>query len=109
MVEKGATVDLIMGDGLSDEEIRVPLIVGLNLEEALMVLKTSSLNGGGAVYDETVVTSADSSAAKVWRQHPEYGKSMINLGGYVDFWLTRKYGNIVLDSSIVDTLTPIDQ
>ncbi len=108
MVKKGATIDLIMGDGLSDEEVRVPLIVGLNIEEALMVLKTNSLNEGGVVYDETVHTSTDSSDAKIWRQNPEYGENMINLGGNVDFWLTMDQGKVVLDSSFTDTIAPID-
>ncbi|HIA36103.1 MAG TPA: PASTA domain-containing protein [Flavobacteriales bacterium] len=108
MVKKGATIDLIMGDGLSDEEIRVPLIVGLNQEEALMVLKTSSLNEGGVVYDKTVLTSTDSANAKIWRQHPEYGVSMINLGGNVDFWLSMDQGKVVLDSSFTDTIAPVN-
>jgi beta-lactam-binding protein with PASTA domain len=108
LVERGATIDLMMGAGLSHEKIRVPLIVGLNKEEALMVLKKNSLNGGGVVYDEDIMTSSDSSSARVWKQHPQYGESMINLGSYVDFWLTNRYDKIVLDSSIVDTLAPID-
>ena len=108
LVKKGATIDLIMGDGLSDEEVRVPLIVGLHIEEALMILKTNSLNEGGVVYDETVQTSIDSSDAKIWRQNPEFGENMINLGGNVDFWLTMDYEKIVLDSSFTDTIAPID-
>jgi len=110
MVKKGASIDLIMGDGLSDEKILVPLIIGLTMEEALTVLKTNSLNSGGVVYDGSIITSEDSITAKIWRQYPEYGKveSMINLGGNVDLWLTTEKGKVQLDSLTADTLDPLD-
>jgi len=101
-VLKGAVVDLVMGMGESDELVPVPLLIGLSLEDALSTLKKSSLNSGGVKADETVVTSTDSIEARVYKQNPNYGIDLINLGGYVDIWLTKDPNKVELDALVDD-------
>jgi len=92
MITKGSAVDLVLGDGLSDEKVMVPLLIGMTTDEAFGVLKANSLNQGALVYDGSVRSASDSVIAQVWKQNPAVlsarDKSMINLGGYVDLWFT---------------------
>ncbi|QTN38771.1 PASTA domain-containing protein [Cryomorphaceae bacterium] len=102
---KRAVIDLILGNGLSDEKISVPWTPGLTLEEAEDRLKELSLNVGALSYDETV---EDSSAARVYRQYPDPNpRPVIRLGMSVDLWLTEDSTKIPLDTLFItepDTL-----
>ncbi len=90
MIAKGTTVDLVLGDGLSDESVMVPLLIGMTTDEALAVFKESFLNHGALVYDSSVKDKSDSLIAKAWKQSPAITEegSLMNLGGYVDLWFT---------------------
>ena len=97
MVMKGATIDLILGMGISDEETRVPLLIDLPMNEAVDILKNNYLNLGGENYDETVLTHEDSLKARVYMQDPAYSPtSFLPLGSSVNLWFT-------LDKSRIDT------
>jgi eukaryotic-like serine/threonine-protein kinase len=81
----GTKVDLVLGNGLSDVQVELPLLEGLSYEEAALVLQMSSLNIGLAVFSPEV---EDSSQAVVYRQRPEAREGrMINLGRNVDIFL----------------------
>jgi beta-lactam-binding protein with PASTA domain len=81
----GTTVDLVIGDGLSDLLVELPLLEGLTLEDATLVLQMSSLNVGLAVFDENV---KDSTTAIIYSQRPKAAEDkMINLGRNVDVFL----------------------
>lgn len=81
----GSKVDLVLGDGLSEVQVDLPLLEGLTYEDAELVLQLSSLNIGLAVFDANVT---DSSSALVYRQRPLYRKGrLINLGRPVDIFL----------------------
>ena len=101
MVKKGTIINLVMGGGLSDEQVHVPLLIGLKREQALKVLRSGSLNRGAEFFDKTVITSNDTMEATIWKQIPKYGKAMISLGTYVDIWLSRDKDKIELDSNAV--------
>lgn len=105
LVPKGSTIDLIMGGGLSMDQIHAPNIIGLNYEDAIMTLKSSSLNSSPPRWDKkTVITSIDSINARVYNQNPKNDGSQIHLGGYVDLWLTMDYERIQIDSmAIIDS------
>ena len=104
LVKKGSIVNLVMGAGLSDELVHVPLLLGLKRDEALETLRSGSLNRGGEIFDETVLTDKDSMEAIIWKQVPDYVDEKINLGSYIDIWLTLDKGKIELDSSAVDSV-----
>jgi len=84
---KGSVIDLILGDGFGNTKVTVPQLYGLSLDEALFVLKGSSLNTGSIIFDGSV---KDSSKAVVYKQNPAYGSSsLISEGEGVDIYLTQ--------------------
>ena len=83
-IAKGTVIDLVVGKGLSDEEVGVPCLYGLTRKDALERLAESSLSVGIASFD-----SKDSASAKVYRQSPSCGKNAsINMGSTVDLYFT---------------------
>ena len=85
LIEKGTVIQLIVGKGLSDEEVGVPCLYGLSRKEALARLTECSLSVGSAVFD----IPKDSLSGRVYRQIPSCGKeSMINMGGTIDLYFT---------------------
>jgi beta-lactam-binding protein with PASTA domain len=84
---KGSVIDLLLGDGFGNTKVSVPQLYGLSLDEALFVLKGSSLSVGSIIFDNTV---RDSSKAVVYKQHPAYGSSAnISQGEAIDIYLTQ--------------------
>lgn len=89
-IEKGSVIDLIIGKGLSDEEVPIPYLIGLTRKEALQKLTESSLNEGAITFD-----SKDSLNSRVYRQIPGFSKDgMVNMGSSVDLFFTRDKGMI---------------
>ena len=70
---KGSEIDLVLGLGLSDERTRVPDLLGNTLTEARKVMTQHFLNFGVIDYDQTVISSADSINAFIYRQSPAAG------------------------------------
>ena len=86
---KGSNIDLVLGQGLSDELTNVPNLIGLGLNDAGEYLTKYFLNIGVIIYDNSVVTSADSIKAFIWQQRPEAEvDALIQLGSSIDVWLT---------------------
>ncbi len=86
IIEKGTVIDLIVGKGLSDEEVGVPCLYGLSKKEALAKLAESSLSIGAIGFDNP----KDSASGRVYRQIPSCGKeAMINMGGTIDLYFTN--------------------
>jgi beta-lactam-binding protein with PASTA domain len=98
-VLKGSAIDLVLGQGLSDEKTSVPNLMGLTLKDAHDYLTKYSLNIGVIIYDSTVVASADSVKAFIWQQKPAADvDALLQLGASVDIWLTadeNKNSNII--------------
>lgn len=91
-IPKGSVVDLVIGDGIGNTEVPVPMLVGLTLEEALFVLKGSQLQPGAVIYDATV---KDTASALVYRQVPVSGDSaIIKQGESVDIFLSSSLDKI---------------
>jgi beta-lactam-binding protein with PASTA domain len=88
-IMKGSEIDLILGNGLSDVNTKVPDLIGLDLEKLEQKVNESYLNLGAVVYDNTVENMEDSLNAKVYKQRPAYThKNTIPMGSYVDVFLT---------------------
>jgi beta-lactam-binding protein with PASTA domain len=87
----GSVIDLEIGDGLSEIMVELPLLEGLNLEDAQIVLQMRSLKLGLIVFDKSVV---DSSNAVIYNQIPNpNNSSMINLGRNIDVYLKSYNSN----------------
>lgn len=88
-ITKGATIDLVLGMGLSKETTRVPDLVGILLEEAAGMIADYYLNIGAVTYDESMEDAEDSAQAFIWRQYPEFDEfKRMNMGMEVDIWVT---------------------
>lgn len=88
-IPKASSIDLILGIGLSDEKTFVPELKGLTKKQATNKLLDMYLNVGAIVFDNTVDNKTDSTTAKVFKQSPLSDTiNTINLGSYVDIWLT---------------------
>ncbi len=105
-LSKGTVIDLILGQGLSDELIISPYLRWKSLEEAREFLLERSLNLGSIIYDEEI---SDTATALVYRQNPAPSKvPMIRMGREVDIWLTNDYTKIVNDSLEFQLNAPLD-
>ncbi|MDG1781562.1 MAG: PASTA domain-containing protein [Flavobacteriales bacterium] len=89
-IKKGKEVTLIIGRQ-SDEEVSVPSLVGLPLEQAENILREARLTLGSTLYDSNVLTSEDSLAASIYRQSPRAsGNQSVQVGSLVDLFLGLK-------------------
>ena len=86
-IERGATIDLILGLGKSDVPIVVPDLIGYTKLDAVQKATDNSLNIGAFIYDETVITIEDSLDAIVWKQSPPMNVQS-TLGAAIDIWLS---------------------
>ena len=81
----GSSVDLTVGDGLSDVMVEMPNLNGLTLEDATILLQMQSINLGMVSFDTRVTDSAN---AVIYRQRPSFDENpLINLGMNVDIYL----------------------
>lgn len=102
-VPKGTKIDLVLGQGTSDEMVLIPQLTGLNKSSAKDSLHAQMLNIGAEVYDETVKTEEDSLHAIIYKQLPPYQlKGTINMGSSIDIFLTT-------DKNKVDANPPSEQ
>jgi eukaryotic-like serine/threonine-protein kinase len=100
-LRKGSYVNLIVANGLGSEEMPVPSLIGLTLEEARLVLTENHITIGALIYDSDAMT--DSTTAFIYRQTPDVydeldNPSMIHMGQSIDIWLTLNSDKIKLDS-----------
>lgn len=89
-VHKGTPITLVMGNGLGDTKIHVPLLVGLTFHEAKLALRALSLNVGAVVMEGEI---ANKESAEVYFQSPEQteeGDKMITIGEPVDLFLQKR-------------------
>lgn len=83
-VPKGSAIDLIVGDGLGNTVVTIPSLIGLTYDEALFVLKGSSLNIGSLFFDGVI---KDTLNAKIYDQNPAPDNNTINQGDAIDLYL----------------------
>ena len=97
MIVKGAVIDLVLGEGESDEMVPVPNLINLTLEEAIAAISAASLNQGTIIPDAVL---KDSASARVYRQVPGYSsQGMINLGRPIDLFITESPNKIKTDTT----------
>jgi len=112
-IEKGTYVDLVLGMGLSNEKVFIPLLISKTLLEADSMLRTKYLNSGASFYDGTVATAQDSLNAIIYKQQPEPFSKNFKPGDFVDLWFTTDSNKIFIKQAWrdsmnvkIDTITP---
>ncbi len=81
-ISKGAAVDLVVGDGLGNQEFNVPTLVGMAKDEAELTLSGSGLQVGAIVYQP----ESSEPPGVILRQKPSAG-AKIRSGDVVDIWV----------------------
>lgn len=81
-IPKGSRIDLVIGDGLGQQEFDVPNLVGMPFEEVQTTLAGNGLQLGTFVYQQ----GPDSLQNVVVKQKPTPG-SKIRTGDMVDVWI----------------------
>jgi eukaryotic-like serine/threonine-protein kinase len=99
-LQKGSTIDLVLGKGLSNQRTAVPDLIGLTLDPAREKLLTYALNLGTFIYDNTIKTERDSVKAFVYKQNPEYrDDASLQLGSAIYLWLTVDSAKLPSDTA----------
>lgn len=89
MIPKGTAIDLVLGQGLSNQRSQIPKLISLPLGKAKTKILQAAMNLGEIKYDNSVENKEDSAKAVVWQQYPPFEKNKnIRLGSYIDLWLT---------------------
>lgn len=82
---KGQTIDLVLGDGFGNTTMKVPDLVGLTYNEAILALHDSGLRPGQVIKTETVKSLEQS---MIFDQSPASGSGTLEMGQTVDLYLT---------------------
>lgn len=99
-IPKGSIVDLIVGDGLGNQALESPNLIGLDREAAQFAIVGSGLKVGYIKHEKsgiavievqqpggtTISQNKEVSPGAVFKQDPEAGESM-KLGQKVDLWI----------------------
>lgn len=81
LIKKGSRIDLVVGQGMNDDKIQIPFLIGKKQSEVIKILRNSSLNIGSEVFEDT----KDTAHARVFIQQPIYAPGkLINMGGIIN-------------------------
>ena len=83
-VPKGSKIDLSVGDGAGGEEVAVPSLVGMALDEAKNLLLEKGLNIGL----EQIDSDTKEIEGTITKQKPDKG-TPLKSGGMVDIWVAE--------------------
>jgi beta-lactam-binding protein with PASTA domain len=103
-IEKGTSIDLVLGMGLSNEKVFIPLLIGEKINKVDSLLTSKYLNIGAKFYDVNILTKEDSLAALVYKQRPNPFSKNFKPGDFVDIWLTRDSAKIIIKEAWKDSL-----
>jgi beta-lactam-binding protein with PASTA domain len=80
----GTTIDLVVGQGISNDKVKIPHLIGLSRVEANIILKSTSLNVGMEYFYHDI---SDSNLAIIYSQYPESVENKeISIGSSIDLY-----------------------
>lgn len=105
LLRKGATVDIVLGDGGGDNYVITPPLQGIQLTQALATLKENYLNIGEIIPDASIEGTNSTAMAIVYLQEPDpETQKEIPAGSYVNLYITLNKEKIqALDSLLIVT------
>lgn len=88
----GSSINLVLGDGLGNEEVELPNLVGLSFDEAKFSLKGAMLKVGRVMYEGNIVDTAN---AIIVAQYPLSADTVtkVRIGTPIDITITNKPKN----------------
>jgi len=89
IVPVGSRINLVLGDGRGNEEVDIPQLMGLTMDEAKFSLRGSNLTLGTIIYDGPIT---DSAAAIITKQDPMLVDSVtkVAIGTKINITLSNK-------------------
>ena len=89
-IKMGSKISLVLGSGLAKEDQPVPDLLGMNYEEARILIEAQGLSLGSRMFDSGI---RDSASAFIYRQSPaprtpDGLKVRIRAGQMIDIWLS---------------------
>ena len=87
-IDSGSEVDLVVGLSDTDNQTRVPNVVGMKYNRAVDAVHDNSLNVARTTFDDSVQNYNDSLNAVVFRQSPSASSAPIGMGGEVSLFFT---------------------
>jgi eukaryotic-like serine/threonine-protein kinase len=88
-IQKGTKIDLIVGDGLGNQFVEVPNLVGKPLDEVQVLLQGWNL-GNTIIYE-----ASSKPAGTVIRQNPAFSAgNKIRIGDVIDIWVAGEPGEV---------------
>ncbi len=103
-IEKGTSIDLTLGMGISNEKVFIPLLINKTIEQADSILRSKYLNTGAQFFDESIETLEDSAIAVIYKQEPEPFSKDFRPGDFVDIWLSKDTTKIEFKPEWIDSL-----
>lgn len=90
VIPKGSRIDFLLGNGQGNEQVDVPMLIGLTKDEALFALRNGAMLNLGMVFWEGVIT--DSATAVIVKQQPSPNDSLtkVKIGTPVNITLSNK-------------------
>lgn len=83
-IPKGARIDLVVGDGMGNQLLRVPDLVGMEEEEAEFLILGSGLRVGAKNH----ATSDEVAPGRIFLQAPPAGTE-VRTGDVIDIWVSK--------------------
>jgi len=87
-IDGETVIDLVVGLNESDCTTNIPKVTGLKSTAAVDVVHDYSLNVKKMIYDDSVLTYADSLDAVVYKQSPETNPTPTRMGSEMTLYLT---------------------
>ncbi|WP_286767033.1 MULTISPECIES: PASTA domain-containing protein [Sphingobacterium] len=106
MISKGSRIDLVLGNGLGANEVEIPNLIGLPLNEAKFALSGAGLGLGTVTYDPNVT---DTATAVISVQSPGIEKGLTSLGAKIDITLSLTAPTTTTGAPAGGTPTPKPQ
>ena len=88
MIDSGSEIDLVVGLNDTDNQTRIPNVVGMKYNRAVDAVHDNSLNVARLTFDDSVKNYNDSLNAVVFRQSPSASSAPILMGGDVSLFFT---------------------
>ncbi|WP_144605882.1 PASTA domain-containing protein [Algoriphagus algorifonticola] len=82
-IPKGAKIDLVVGNGLGNQVLNVPSLVGMDEIDAEFLILGSGLRVG----QKTYMKNDSLASGRVFRQSPP-AESMVKTGDIIDLWIS---------------------
>ena len=105
-IHKGSTITLVLGQGLSNEIINAPYLIGLRYDEAVVKIREEYNLSVGAVTAPDGMSDAEKSNAFIWKQAPNFGRK-VHVGEEIDLWIAKEMpDNITVHPEYYNSASP---